>query len=349
MANKRLAELNELLANQVATVDLFLIGDESIPESKRITAANLQSYVLNGTASYATNGLSCSYSSQSLSASYAPNISASYAKSASWASLTISSSYASASLSASYALSSSFALRAISASYSLTSSVQLTISSANATYAQSASYLIYTPGFNNGRILLANTASFVATASRAVSASIADTASYINSSNIDGAVTLASNATFAYNATYATTAVNGVYTKTSLLSSITQSRTGISAITPDSASGLVMTIVASHPNPTYLLNMSAVVGGVSGIGLWRSSSFDPVGGTPLIQTIAVVSASLSNVHVVSATYVDSPQFVVAGNTLYYFGVVYNPNGYYYMNMSFDETNFGTSSISAIEF
>ena len=352
MDNKRLAELNELLASQVVASDLFLIGDQSVPESKRITATNLQTYILNGSASYAMSTLSSSYAGQAGSASYAPCISASYAKTASWASWVVSASYSSSSLSASYALSASWASRCISASYASTSSVQLVISSANATYAQSASYLMYTPGVNNGRIGLADTASYVANAinsTTSVSASWASNSvstSYIAGNNVVGPVVLSNFSTYATNAG---TAANGIFTTAVALASGSQTRTGATLSSPDTASGLVVTVTSVvSTSPTYLINLSAAVGGVTGISLYRSSSQDPVGGTPLISTIGVSSASLSAINTISATYVDSPVNHQPGDTLWYLAMVYNNNGAYYLNQSFDGTQFATSSMTLIE-
>lgn len=203
MANRRVSELNELLNTQVAASDLFLITDISAVESKKIRASELQTYALNGTASYSLRSVTSSYSLIALSSSYSPaTVSASYALSASYADWAKTASYV---LSASYALSSSYSSMsfwAITASYALTSSVQLVISSGFSTYANTASYLNYTPGIYNGRISLADVATFATssatssyllytgifngsasyalTASRVGSASFATTASFLN-------------------------------------------------------------------------------------------------------------------------------------------------------------------------
>ena len=86
MPNKRVSELNELLNTQVAANDLMLITDVSAVESKKIRMSQLQTYSLNGTASYVLSASYALSSSHVVSASYAPNgISASYALSASYA------------------------------------------------------------------------------------------------------------------------------------------------------------------------------------------------------------------------------------------------------------------------
>jgi hypothetical protein len=166
MANKRVSELNELLASQVDVSDLFLITDVSAFESKKIRASQLRGFTSQATASWAFNSVSSSYALLARSASWAPiQISASYALSASYADFAKTASYV---LSSSYSLSSSWASSsffAVTASYALTASVNLVISSAQADTAKTASYLLYTNGFNNG------TASYVITSSYSTLAS----------------------------------------------------------------------------------------------------------------------------------------------------------------------------------
>jgi len=197
MANRRVSELNELLSTQVAASDLFLITDVSNVESKKIKASELRTFALNGTSSYTLACLTSSYALFALSASWAPGaVSASYALSASYADWAKTASYV---ISASYALSSSYAFRSFwseTASYALTSSVQLVISSGLANYADTASYLLYVPGRNNGtashamsasRAFVSNTADFLnyvagtpnGTASYSMTASLARTASFL--------------------------------------------------------------------------------------------------------------------------------------------------------------------------
>ena len=349
MDNKRLAELNELLASQVVASDLFLIGDQSVPESKRITATNLQTYILNGSASYAMSTLSSSYAGQAGSASYAPCISASYAKTASWASWVVSASYSSSSLSASYALSASWASRCISASYASTSSVQLVISSANATYAQSASHLMYTAGFNNGT----SSYSISSSLSKMSVASINNLSSSWASSSLSSSYVLGTNVSgpvpTAVSALYTSVVGNGVFNKLSVLCSGSQTQPNILVNLPDTASTLAITFNASITAPTVLINMSVAVGGVTGVALWRNSIYDAPNGTSLIASIAMTSASLGGLQTISATYVDSLPFVLVGDSVSYYGCVYNPNGLYFLNRSFDGSQFGTSSLSVIEF
>lgn len=163
MANKRVSDLPAITAAELSLSDLFLLADVSPNAvSKKLTVSELNTYLLNnGNLTGSLYGTS-SWALRSLSASWAPyQESASYAATSSWSWRAITSSYALEALSASWARSSSFA---ITASYAMTSSVQLVYSSAYSDYANSASYLIYTPGVFNG------TASYALTSSRAMSA-----------------------------------------------------------------------------------------------------------------------------------------------------------------------------------
>jgi hypothetical protein len=198
MSNKRVSELNEKTVP--ADADLFLITDVTAVESRKITAVNIKNYVtgnnnftgsLNGTASYAL---------QALSASFAPTApTASYAISTSFALTSVTST------SASYSRTSSFSNFAVSCSYaatssiSFTSSVQQVVSASNASFAQTASYLLFVNGFNNGTSSMAITASFSqlannasnllytgqpnGTASYALRTAVADTSSISTAAN----------------------------------------------------------------------------------------------------------------------------------------------------------------------
>lgn len=195
MANKRVSELNELLSSQVDDSDLFLITDIIAVESKKIRASELRIYNSQTTASWAQNAVSASLALLASSASWSPPTpSASYALSASHADSANSSSYV---VSASFALSSSWAnqsFSSVSASYALTASVNLVVSSALADTAKTASFLLYTNGFNNGtssaaisssfaiasnqtKLLIYDGVNFNGTSSAAVNAAFADSAS----------------------------------------------------------------------------------------------------------------------------------------------------------------------------
>ena len=237
MANKRVSELAPIVASQLRYEDLLLLSDVSAHESKKLALSDLSSFLLlDGNLTGSLYG-TASYARQALSASYAPCISASYAKTSSWAYNISTASYAMAALSASYSLSSSYC---ITASYALTSSVELVYSSAFSDYAKTASYLLYVPGSTNGTASYALTASYFGgtpqvsasyaltsswawnaiTASVALTSSLADTASYTLSAsylNFNGIV----NGTASY--ALAAAGVAGVRTDYGIFESITQS------------------------------------------------------------------------------------------------------------------------------
>lgn len=173
MANKRISELAQIISSDLSDTDLLLLADVSAFESKKLQLSDLTSFILsNGSITGSFNG-TASYSLKSLSASYAPSqVSCSYANTSSWAWNAITSSHALDALSASYSFSSSYA---VTASYACTSSVQFIFSSAFATLADSASYLIYTPGVINGTASFAISSSWAASI---VSASYSQTASH---------------------------------------------------------------------------------------------------------------------------------------------------------------------------
>lgn len=198
MANKRLSELNELLAADIQPDDLTLVTDSSVLESKKLRLQSIRNWVLINptlitgslcdtayTASYITSRLQSSgllpppppgfvAAGANGVADYA--ISASYALSASWAPGTntslyslysVSSSFASSSVTASYiSYSNRDNGRVHTASYALTSSY--------VDNAKSSSYIWYT-GDPNG------TASYALGCLSASYASVlnVDTASYL--------------------------------------------------------------------------------------------------------------------------------------------------------------------------
>ena len=157
MANKRVSELAPITSPELDFADLLLLSDITAHESKRLALQDLSSFILlDGRLTGSLFG-TASYAIYALSASYAPCISASYAKTSSWAYIVSTASYALAALSASYSFSSSYS---ITASYALTSEVQLVYSSAFADYARTASYLLFTSGSTNGTVSYALSASY---------------------------------------------------------------------------------------------------------------------------------------------------------------------------------------------
>ena len=179
MANERISQLSNLLAADVADIDLFPITDISVPETKNLKAGDLRTYILtNGCVSssyaatssvanialyalnaptaaqvaYATSSLSSSYSKTSSVANialYALN--APTAAQVAYATSSLSSSYASSSYSSSYSTTSSYASVsqtaniAISAITANTALVALSLNNTNANQSgNQASYITYT-------------------------------------------------------------------------------------------------------------------------------------------------------------------------------------------------------------
>jgi hypothetical protein len=141
MANERISQLNNLPAANVASNDLFVISDMSLPESKNLTAIDLKTYVLGSgisSSSYSSNSNLAKYATSSLSSSWASSslnsISSSHSATSSLANIATYAlnaptaaqvSYATSSLSASWASSS---LSSISSSFANTSSYSTTSS-----------------------------------------------------------------------------------------------------------------------------------------------------------------------------------------------------------------------------
>lgn len=160
MSNKRVSELTPLASVDVAPDDLFLITDISALESKKITAADLETYILSngsitGTITHAILADTASYIDPNKvglipSASY--SISSSYSTNGYWAKYSDTASYINAANidgavpSSSYSQTASFLLYTGiyngSASYALTASY--------VDNAQTASFLNYIPGIPNG-------------------------------------------------------------------------------------------------------------------------------------------------------------------------------------------------------
>jgi hypothetical protein len=197
MSHKRVSQLTELTAAEMASGDLFYVIDVSAKEGKKATANQLGAYlnasgsfsvVLADTASYvlgsnvhgsvetssyslfAAASVSSSWASRSLSASYSET--ASFAMNSSVGS-TISASWASASISASWANVAGTAATATTAtalSYPNTSTASYAITAGNvisSSYANTASYI-------------ANTGTTIATASYSIRSGYSDTSGLAN-------------------------------------------------------------------------------------------------------------------------------------------------------------------------
>lgn len=373
MANKRVSELNALTVGDLSSTDLLLVSDVTAQESKKLTLGDLSGYLLAGgnlsgsfygTSSWAYNAQTASYIALADSASYAKTASyllnnsavtpgASYDISASWASASLSSSLAKT---ASYV---EFSVNSLSSSWTTRS-----------IYCQTASFLYYTDGVNNG------TAYYSIYSTQAVSASFATTASYVNSVFVDGGTfritsswasssisssyaktssralladtaTTANTANSSVYSSIATYANNGIGFRTASYFSTAQVSNGGSADSPEDILESWITASATKDAPTLLINMCISAGGNTAVGLWRSSSVD----VPLIKTIGQTSVETTgSVTTISATYMDYLPAVLTGETVYYRGRAYpNKTGNYHINRDMDDTKFGTSSISVIEF
>lgn len=195
MPNRRVPELNELLWDTIHPNDVFLISDISEYESKKIKAGNLKKHVLDGTASYSLRNVTSSHAIMADTASHV--VTASYALTCSctcdcdqFVSSALNAIHSIFSDTASYATTSSYS---ITASYALTSSAQF---AEHSKFSNSASYLIYIPGINNGTAsyaiksllsLYSNSSSYLiytpginnGTASHAITSSNSLTASYL--------------------------------------------------------------------------------------------------------------------------------------------------------------------------
>ena len=343
MANKRVSELAPITRAELDPTDLFLLADVSANESKKLELQDLNDYVLdNGRFTGSFDG-TASYAIHALSASWAPfQTSCSYALNSSFALLALTASYALKALSASYSFSGSYAL---TASYALSSSYQTAFSSAFSNLAKSASYLIYTPGVFNGTASYALTSSMSITS---ISASYAKTASYVVTSSYARTASYVANvntASYALTASYVNTARNGVFQK--LYASTVVPQTGTASTPPFMADipNLIITTVATHDFPIYLINISVAVGGITAATLWRSSSFAD---EALLNPIAFISGGVGNCETIAASYLDSPG-ILKGDIIYYRGRVYNDLGNYYVNTSVDGIRQGTSTLSIIEF
>lgn len=369
MANKRVSELSPITAAELSMADLLLLADVTAHESKKLTLQDFTTFLLDGGNITASLYGTASWATWAVNALNAPTqASASYAATASWAWRSITSSLALNAVSASYSLSGSYV---ISASYALSSSVQTIYSSAFADIAKSASYLIYTPGVSNGT---ASYAMYTLSSSYALSSSINISSSYATVANSsvtssyllydgslpNGTASYSLSASYANSASHAiqadiayfssfsngsVTADNGVFGRYSAIAYTIQANTGSTEASPIDVTDSTITVTTSKSSGIYLINMSIAVGGVTGVSLWRSSS---AGDSALIKTIGITSSSISSVWTITATYLDSPS-LLSGATIYYRARVYNNSGSYYVNRSFDNTKFGTSSISVIEF
>jgi hypothetical protein len=207
MANEKVSQLTALTAAEIASEDIFLVGDVSARESKKMTSAELLLFVESSgsfNASSATNADTASYVLSSnvhgtvSSASYA-----STALSSSWAARSGNANTASIALTASYinntsslVASSSFLVYSAnngSASYAVNSNTSLNSS-------QSA-FLVWSA--NNGSASFATRSFFATSASYSATSSISTTSSYASTSSFLVSSSYAKSSSVSDTASYA--------------------------------------------------------------------------------------------------------------------------------------------------
>ena len=294
MANKRVSELAQITTGELASGDLLLLSDVSAQESKKLTLADLNSYILTdgnltgsfyGTASWSENSKTASYiggaiasASYAATASYALNGS-SGAASASWASQSLSSS------------------NAVSASYSLsTGFVQTASFSTSSKFSDSASFVIYSGG-NNGTVTNAINAVSATTATSATTAASATSASYAISASTAATSSyglLAINAQTASIATYAQTASVGIIT--SVQASASWASSSISASYAENAVDAQTAITASYVLPNLQLLQYGVFLAITQSnyrGQLDKVDIDPFFDTPATTSIEAVGTMIA--------------------------------------------------------
>jgi hypothetical protein len=262
MANKRISQLVPLTATEVQGDDSFAIVDASVLETKKITTAELSSYMSISGSVYALHAVTADTASfvygsgvygaitTSLSSSDALRaISASYARTAHSASYAVTASYAATSGTPKESETASFlkytGINSGTASYAMTAAF-----SPNAT---SASYLIYI-GSNNG------TASYAINARSASISTLAltsNTASYFASP--PGMVGSASWADNAINANYATLAGTALFLTYAGGNNGTASYAMATATTPTIMSSFGVTRAHTQTNVLSVLQNVSVV------------------------------------------------------------------------------------------
>jgi hypothetical protein len=204
MANKRVSELIQITAAELTPQDLVLVSDLlPSPESKKLTLADLSTYLLSG------GNLSGSFfgtASWAQTASYSLNtpiqVSASYALTAGDALTAISSAFASNAGNSDTSTSASYASIA---GIALTASFGVANFASNSIYTDTASYLLYVPGTING------TASYALVSLSAITASYALTSA-------GGGSGITPGGSYDISASYASASLSSLTADTSVLS-----------------------------------------------------------------------------------------------------------------------------------
>ncbi len=349
MANEKVSQMTSLTAAEVAGEDLFLITDMSARESKKISAADVLSYIETTGSFNAYHALTADTASYIAGGNVdGPVVSASYSKTSSLSHLStraLNADSASIAATASYVNINGASVGTASflnlnagasngtASYSLTSSF--------VNLAKTSSFLLFTPGLNNG------------TASYAISSSIANfslTASTILDNGTLAAAT-AISASWASASLTASYALNNIASYQTVLSYTAQVGTGGTPAVPFSVVGLQAKIRPKSANSNFLIILSTVISNGAAtsdtsIALWRSSSIS-VG--PLIKTYSNYNGDDADAISFTTTYVDSPSYDYTTPVTYSAQVYNEGGGSWYVNRSRSNNFFGTSSLTVIEF
>ena len=207
MANEKVSQLNELTAAEISSTDIFLVGDTSAIESKKMSAAQLLLFV-------ESSGSFAAYTSiQANTASYILGSGVDGA--------VATASYVEQSISSSYSSYSENSTLASTASYFNTSSISIVptashlrytgVPNGTASYAvvsnttfnsSQSAFLVYSGG-NNGTASYAITASHVSSASYARSSSMSTSASYASQSFQSTTSSYAQSSSIASTSSYA--------------------------------------------------------------------------------------------------------------------------------------------------
>lgn len=349
MANEKVSQMTSLTANELARGDLFLITDISEKTSKKIAVSDIMTYIQE-TGSLSFNA---SDSIRSQTASWAHYIVGGLVPSSS---LATTSSYV---ISSSHALNANSASYVVSASYVNITSAEIGTSSylkyngvfnGSSSYAltssfvnnsQTSSFLLYTAGRNNG------TASMViGTSSYSLSSSHSEFAK-----SVTGTVH-STTSSWASSSVSSSWASNGIVNWFQTYTTGSQVGTLGTINNPFDIYNMSIPLNVTAINSTLLIMISVAVGhgvstGSTNVALWRNSSVDN-SSEPLISTIGSFNGNDEDCITLNTTYIHQPSYM-PGTPITYSAKVFNSSGSWYINRNKNNTQFGTSSLSIIEF
>ncbi len=323
MSNKRVSQLAPITVLELSPSDLFLLADVTANESKQLTLGNLTTYILQGgvqtgsffgTASWAINTLSASYSP--------PTVSSSFAYSASIANRAITSSFATNALNSAASVSASYAA---TASYTTIQTVATASLAIIAQLASSASFLIYTAGINNGTASCAATASFALNGgggTGSLSSSFSTTASYVQTASfLNGTASIALVAQTSYDSGTSTSASHALFADVAYTGITTNFQSSASwASSSISASYALLAEVANSattasyvlPNPNVVnygvfnaISQSNSIGQIDVVSLTSiismTASFDARGSILVPYTSSIAVSESLTLHILDRT------------------------------------------------